>query len=368
MIQRFEIHNYRQHKSTVLTLEDCSSALLIGRNGTGKTNLCAALEVLRSIAQGKNRLGQSILTTDFSWGDRSDPITFHLEARVKGVSYAYSLALELSDKFKEVRILRENLTAAGVEVYSRTHADVSLKPVFGRRSASFMIDWHMAALPIIQESAEDDPLKVFKSWLSCLLLFRPIPSLIQAESEGSALVPHPSLSDLGAWFTDLIQRSPASYKTIESLAQGFLPDFLDVQNPRVFGDAARLLIQFRKGEQSSRVSLNQLSDGEKLFLAASILAAVFEAAPGTFCFWDEVDAHISVTELEFFVRELRRRSSQGQLIVTSHHPQAMRCFSSENTFLLDRRSHFEAPVIRRLDELTYEGDLADALAVDGVHA
>ena len=61
--------------------------------------------------------------------------------------------------------------------------------------------------------------------------------------------------------------------------------------------------------------------------------------------------------------ELRKvfQKSGGQLIVTSHNPEAIRQFSDENTLLLFRNSHLEPTQIRRIADLQIQGDLVNAL-------
>lgn len=58
-----------------------------------------------------------------------------------------------------------------------------------------------------------------------------------------------------------------------------------------------------------------------------------------------------------------RRSFQGnsQILVTSHNPEAIRRFSDENTFVLDRKSHLEPTLIRLLSDLSVPGDLINSL-------
>jgi hypothetical protein len=58
-----------------------------------------------------------------------------------------------------------------------------------------------------------------------------------------------------------------------------------------------------------------------------------------------------------------RRSfkNNGQILVTSHNEEAIRKFSDENTFVLDRKSHLEPTLVRLLSDTTIRGDLADTL-------
>ena len=64
--------------------------------------------------------------------------------------------------------------------------------------------------------------------------------------------------------------------------------------------------------------------------------------------------------------------SDGQLIATSHNPEAIRRFSDENTLFLYRNSHLEPTIARPLKKMrasgTLRGDLVNALIRDDVEA
>jgi hypothetical protein len=66
--------------------------------------------------------------------------------------------------------------------------------------------------------------------------------------------------------------------------------------------------------------------------------------------------------------ELRRvfQKTGGQILITSHNPEAIRQFSDENTLLLYRNSHLEPTQIRRVADLNFQGDLVNALIGDTV--
>ena len=59
---------------------------------------------------------------------------------------------------------------------------------------------------------------------------------------------------------------------------------------------------------------------------------------------------------------LRRTfEKSGQLILSSHNPEAIRKFSDDNTLGLDRASHREPPTARWLTDIAYKGDLVESL-------
>ena len=58
--------------------------------------------------------------------------------------------------------------------------------------------------------------------------------------------------------------------------------------------------------------------------------------------------------------------SGGQLLMTSHNIEAIHKFSSEKTFFLDRKSHWEPTLIRPLSEISIDGDLIDNLVMGDI--
>ncbi len=43
------------------------------------------------------------------------------------------------------------------------------------KDAQFRIDWHLVALPMVQEQSQRIPLFIFKQWLARMLILRPAP-------------------------------------------------------------------------------------------------------------------------------------------------------------------------------------------------
>ena len=362
MITRLYVHNFRCLVNFELKLSENSSTLLIGRNGAGKSTVGVVLEKLAGIMRGPNRVGSIFRPEDFAFAQSTSPMRFGIEVLIDGVLYAYSLALDLPEKFKELRVFEESLSAAGQPVYTRHAAQVTLVKTGSDSEANFLVDWHLVALPIIQEKSTSDPLYVFKTWLSRMLILAPIPALMSGQSQVDMLAPTKDCGDFAGWFSRLLADVPAAYTQIDAYLKLVMPDFLDVKNA-ITGAAARsLTVQFKSGNATLSVPFADLSDGEKCFFLCAVVMAAMKAHGQVFCFWDEPDNYLAMSEVGHFVMELRRAVQQGsQLLVTSHNPEAVRQFSAENTLVLGRRNHLEPAIVRPLNECTVVGDLVDAL-------
>lgn len=338
--------------------------LLIGRNGSGKSTVRQALGVLQLIARGTNRVGTLVKPKDLARGRHEVPIRFELEVEIKGEIYGYSIAFEFPEGFKELRVLAETFEHKGSPIYTRDVAQVILsRSTQGQTNRSeFRIDWHLVALPIVQEMSASDPLSVFKRWLSRLLILRPVPSAIGGESTDETLEPLPDLTNFGAWFSGLLAFKPAAYVRIDSYLKQVMPDFHELRNPSTGKESRSLSITFAREQSEVTIPFQELSDGEKCFVVCALVLAANEAYGPLVCFWDEPDNYLAIDEVGHFVIALRKAFKQGgQLIATSHNAEAIRQFTSENTMLLYRNSHLEPTLVRRVADLQISGNLIDAL-------
>ncbi len=370
MIHRIYVHNFRCFENFELILKDLPSALLMGKNGSGKSTVLLVLEILQSIARGVNRVGRLVHKEDFSCGRSDVPMRFEIEVELEGNVYKYTLTLELPEKLGELRILEESLAVDASPVYTRKEAEVSLfrRSPNSKEPAPFLVDRNLAALPLIQASAETESVRIFRGWLARTVLLAPTPSLMTGESAGETLEAKRDGSNFGDWFSGVLSLYPSSYTLIERYLRQVMPDIRDFLNKPVSENSKSLTVRFRAtsedrgGGSDLALRFNNLSDGEKCYFICAVLLAANESYGPLFCFWDEPDSHLSLSEVGHFIRSLRRAfGNNGQLLITSHHPEAIRGFSDENTLLLFRRSHLEPTASRRLADMGIQGDLVEAL-------
>ena len=361
VLRRLYVHNFRCLENFELSLAGQPSVLLIGKNGSGKSTIARVLENLQKIGRGTSRVGSLLRDKDITRGHSDVPVRFEIEAEQEGVIYAYQIAFDLPEGFKELRVLEEKLSVSGKPVCAREGAQVTLSKSGKDGASKFRIDGHMVALPIVEEKS----LLIFRQSLARMLILRPIPAYITGESNSDTLEPGPEVRDFGAWFTGLLAYSPAAYSGIAGYLRQVMPDLEDVKNPLVGKDARSPVVQFSSKLGSLSVAFADLSDGEKCFMICALVLAANKASGNLLCFWDEPDNHLALSEVGHFVIALRQAFKSGsQLIATSHNPEAIRRFSDENTMVLHRNSHLEPTVVRPSGDLKVKGDLVNALISD----
>ena len=175
--------------------------------------------------------------------------------------------------------------------------------------------------------------------------------------------PHRDLRRARAAALNIVPTSTGAAKAIGLV----MPDLKGITNPLVAERVRRIVVEFEQGGASLKLPFSRLSDGEKCFFLSAVLLAAYHSYGPLVCFWDEPDSHLSISEVGQLVMAMRRSArSHGQLLVTSHNPEAIRQFSRENTLVLHRHSHLEPTLVRRLDDIPVRGDLIDALILDEV--
>ena len=125
-----------------------------------------ALEILQKIGRGTNRVRHLVTPQDFCLFGKEGPMRLEIEVKISARVFAYEIAFDFPPLFKEMRIVEEKLQVDSTPVYTRELAQVEVHKDARNDAASFRLDWHLAALPISQDRGKEDPLKIFKLWLS----------------------------------------------------------------------------------------------------------------------------------------------------------------------------------------------------------
>jgi predicted ATPase len=358
MLHRLYAHNFRCLENFEFRPGDHASALLIGKNGAGKSTIRAVLAIFQAIGRGESQVRELLKTSDFSRGRDDVPMVFELELAIGNDRYQYSLALELPAGFKALRILREAVAVNGEPVYTRQHAEVTVSRQGASGSAArgdgvFSMDWHLVALPVIQDRSASVRLQTLRDWFQKMVLLSPLPPLMVSETIAAPAALHPHATNLVDWLSDLLESHPTVYATVIEHVQAVMPDVELLRFEKLGRDTRALMVQFKSGQAEDERPFDRLSDGEKCFVLGAVLHAANRWDGPLFAFWDEPDNYLAAHEINQFIVALKRSFAQrgGQLIATSHNAQAILCFPVDSIWVVGRRSHLEPSQIRCLDDI-----------------
>lgn len=359
MIEKLNIQNFRCFEDITLDFTGMPSSLIIGKNGAGKSTIRKALSVLQQICRGSSRMGQIISPSDFWLHNTDRQMRFWICLKLDQKKYTYSIALDWPENFREARIQSEHLSVDGEVIFSREQVQVTLGKL-----TKFRLDWHVFALPVIDEKPPAKTIRVLTSYLSSLVVVSPIPSKMTGYSERPSSKLENDASNLSSCLRDLFESDYALITPFTNFIVGIIPDFSAIKNVDRGKDGKQYMVTFKKHDSNESLELefDELSDGQKCFFLCGYFIAANAAGRQVMCMWDEPDNHLSISEIGQFIMSLRRMTnSGGQFIATSHHPEIIRHFSDENTIVLTRKSQVDPTVPQLLKDIEYHGDLINAL-------
>jgi predicted ATPase len=176
-------------------------------------------------------------------------------------------------------------------------------------------------------------------------------------------------SNFASCLRSLLVKKPAAYSAFDGYVKEVIPDFSSIDHEDRGKDGHQLMVNFKRpgADEILRVEFDALSDGEKCFFLSGYIVASNAAGFSIVCVWDEPDNHLSLSQVGQFITGLRKMANRGgQFIATSHHPETVRKFSDDNTFVLTRKTHLDPSLPKLLKDFTYSGDLVNALIRDEI--
>jgi ABC-type cobalamin/Fe3+-siderophores transport system ATPase subunit len=364
MIERLYVHNFRCLENLSLDLASHPSALLIGKNGAGKSTVLGCLEKLQGICRGAGRVGNLISASDFTRFRTDRPMRFEVELTLEGKRYQYAISFDWPAEFREARILDESLSVDSSAVFTRHQSQVQLSG-----GSTFGLDWHIFALPVINERPPARSIQSVKAFLASMILIAPVPTAMSGFAQEPSMELQNDAANYAACLLAMLQQKPRAYSIFESYVKAAIPDFSSIENPPRGESGTQLIVKFEREEPHGSLSIEfkALSDGEKCFFLSAFIIASNTVGPPVVCMWDEPDNHLSLSEVGQFITSLRKMTNRsGQFIATTHHPETIRKFSDETTFVLTRKSHLDPCVVRRLADFSYNGDLINSLIRDEI--
>lgn len=374
MIKRILIRNYKCFDTFEIKF-DTRVSMLIGENGVGKSSVSEVLSLFRDIGNGNG------IVPDFEHKfSRLDSVKgedglIRLEIDIEDERddrvYSYSIAFDKPARFSKYRVRSECLRVGDETLLSRELGKVTLTHR-SRPSSDFVVDWHFIAIPVVREDDGDDMLSRFKDLLSRIVVIKPIPELMTAESKNPTMDLKKNCSNIVDCFMGALNEYPSLYGEMSKHLEFAQKGFRDIVNEQTGLESRHMRVRYsdENGRELPPLPFSELSDGEKCQVVASLMIAVNHArrdTGGIFCFWDEPDNYIMTKELKWTISTLCARFSDvGQFIATSHSVEAIMAFASDEIWRLHRISRLEATnPPQRINELNLTLPLQLAL-VEGL--
>lgn len=343
-VESLYVNNFRCLQNFTLDLSSDEALLLLARNGMGKSTVLAVLRILSEIARGETRVNELFNVRDFSFGNQSAPIRIKLRLADESREVSYELVVALNGK-GGLEIVKEVFLALDDESFVRDLSQTggTVSPM----ERHFSLEADRLALP------QDVQTHRLRQVLSDWVLVMPSPSQMkQTDSPANAGLEYTCANFL-PWFKNLLGAQPFRYGDFTNELGAALRDFVAFRwNDPQQEPSPNLYLTFESGSKGRyEVAFGELSDGEKSMVLGAALIVLSKMKPGYFCFWDEPDNYLAVSDVQGFITRLRKsfRINGGQLLISSHNLETIRTMGLESTVIMRRPSHLEPASLIRVD-------------------
>lgn len=336
MITRLYANNFRCLVSFEAKFD--SFGVLCGPNGSGKSSVIDVLKLMRDLAMGDAYLGgdgeKDIRQLEFTKWLNLKMQDFELEVTAEGHSFQYQLRLEQVDSDEKPRVVHERAACDDRELFIRDLDGVRFQKWDGS-AGQFPLDWRRAALGAIQPNGPLQDIKILQEALARLLILRPNPRGMDAESKSESRSPSFYLTNLISWYRSLSQEQEWTDALREAL-KNVWPDFRSFKLVDAGMNTKALQLRF----DGVDIFFHQLSDGEKSLVALYMIRAALETHAASTVVIDEPDNYVGLPELQPWVLSIRELlDDEHQAILISHHPEILGNAGEEDGIYLWRDRH-----------------------------
>ena len=368
MLKRLHVDNFRS--LVEFDFEPGQLCLLVGGNGSGKTTVFEVLDLVRRLLVDGVRISEVFPASSLTrW--RKDPVQrVQLTVEDQGIAYDYSLDVEHTLDEGKLRIVQETLSYGGKPLF-RAGIDRALLTTFVARlyrddhseGPPLIMDWSRSGVGLIEPKSENRKLVRFREIVSRILLARIAPGLMQGRADGESTHPIPDFSNFAAWYRHESQEQAEQMRGLFDDLRKVIPGFAKLRLVQFPDNVRDLRVELETQSERKEYRLSELSDGQRVLIGLYSLLHC-SVAQGGILLLDEPDNFVALAELQPWLVAFadKVRSSGGQAIIASHHPEIIDYLACEGALLFVRESG-GATAIRRWSFDTSSGVKAsEALA------
>lgn len=336
MITQIHVHNYRTFVGFVWQPPPIS--VLVGANGSGKSALVEVLWLLQGVVvNGKPYSETGYPGTLTAWlRERRQELGVDVAINERNYSYR----LKYSDEGPH-RGLDETLHCDGDLLYrseggqAYLYGDVPSVPPTPRTAIPF--ETQRSFLAFLEPRQDNQRTIAFREWLRSVWALKPDPLRLGAPTAEEARHLSPSLSNFADWYRGRVQEDPDSSAALREDLRAAIPGFQGLRFEPLSPEVKELRAKFGFGSAEYEVGWGKLSDGQRLLIAL-YGALRFALSRGDVIALDEVENFVSPAEIQPWFRALLDVAAEtgAQVIVASHHPEAIDYLAADSVWRLQR--------------------------------
>lgn len=336
MIEKLYIDGFRHFKNFTLTMHD--TMVLCGANGTGKSTIIEIADKIRNFVINREAIETVCSIHDIPrWEQKNKTGVFFSTIGLcycssSGKNYEYTLKIAHNLLAKKSAVEEESLFINSQRIY---YTDVSKTVVFTDYGIEDPSSSNSKQIELPKDSKFSGLSLASKvnlgieSFLDALeYKIYPLsikPNTIEAFQSANTTILKTDGSNFTAWYETILQTSSAKLAAVYEEYKNFIPGFIQLSFKSESG-SKELTVDILRGKESYKLSINDLSDGQKILCILHLLVRV--APENSTILIDEFENFLSPLELQplYDAAQEALEKNAIQCIFVSHHHKTLNWF------------------------------------------
>ena len=357
MLKKITVHGFKSIERQTIDLQALN--VLIGANGSGKSNLLAALSFFRASALGN----RDILVKKLGGADR---LLFHGKKSTKSCffaceedlfSYEQTLIPVAGDRLD---VAKESLSILGDETeWSEGGSDIGNLEERLRENEEHTIDELLAQGEISEEEAEDQRSEFpsAKQHIEGWRMYHLHDTTATAAVKSTCNVDdnrylREDASNLAAYIFWLKQSHPTEYRQIVSIIQLAIPYFEDFVMQPLRGNERTIRLEWKQRGSDAYFDADSLSDGSLRFVSLTTLLKQPKAAMPRLIAIDEPELGLHPLAIRLLAEMLDAAAEHTQILVATQSVTLLDNFPLEQVIVAEHDG--KGSVFHRLNSRDYQ--------------
>ena len=340
MLQKLYVDNYKCLVNFELPVQELS--LLLGRSGAGKTSVLDVMFALRRLLDGSARVTDADVfptRTLTRWQERALQ-TIEITVLLANELFQYRLEIERDRTTRRARIMLEELTRSGKNLFKYDMGSVTLyRPDFSP-GPQYTVDWSESALARVAPREKYVHLTHFLDFMRKITVCSFYPPSFHTELKSEDPILKRDSHNFADWYRHVLQDRPdLMHGFIEEL-RNIVDNLHGIRLKQVGAETRELVIEFNTGnDRPYELRFDEISDGQRALIALYALIHMTADQGYTF-FIDEPDNYVALREIQpwLMATEDACGNTVSQVVLTSHHPEVIDFLGCERSCILQRES------------------------------
>ncbi len=342
MINYIYANNYKSFVNFKASFSQLS--LVLGKNGSGKSNILLLIFQLRNLIQGRTRvLTEAFPPSTLTRWMNSNTQTFELGITGYGKEYIYSLEIEQDRENNKCFIVSEQISCDRKSIYQTKEGKTIIYDEDGN-AISLLSDAGFSGISMVPDDNKFSTIKEFKIIIGQIILCIPDPKRMTSLVQNDVFLPDVDFSNIGSAYAGLMQLDMDICNEIMEEYRNVYPTFHKVRmNLTPFGKA--LTFDYKYKDAVTSFDFSELSDGEKVIFSLYVLLVGY-AKRGMTVLLDEPDNFISIREIQPWCQEFETELAEdGQCILISHNSEIINYLAESNGICISRLRSGESTIV-----------------------